>query len=176
MHAVMVWRQHVGHLAVSCHLQTSMGSRNPNFLSSHRREVFLVAQASDERTQRQSYQCQPSGAIRDVETQLSTIESFPRTDVESFHRVLVVADEDERRATVKLGPADHQPDINKRITTQHRYGRPYKCRPLAPPKTLLFLSFLNDVRIKTQTRVVNEYPPVNFANIDRDDMAIRYRS
>src|SRR4051812_30107688 len=90
----------------------------------------------------------------------------PGSQIESLHRVLVIADEYQRRPCNDLLFVTLDTNGKNRVASKHRKGGACKGRPFAPPQTLLSLPFPYDAGIESDAGVVEKDLPVDLANID----------
>ena len=111
--------------------------------------------------------------VHDVDREVAARERGPVHAVETFHPVLVVPDEDERRAAHHGLVLHADADAHERPPPHHREGGPHGRDPLAQPAGPVSLAELDDTGIDPDAGVVEEIPPVHLAHVHLPLHALR---
>src|SRR6185437_14300459 len=126
-----------------------------------------LLQPSEECTHRELDEPQAARTLRHIEAQASLREARAAADVHAARLVLVVADEDERRAPETLVSCHRDPDLEERIAAQRREEGRRECQPLAATQApLLALPITDHLGIEAQAGVVDADAAVHLADID----------
>ena len=138
-------------------------------------EILGLRQFAEQRVQGQFQQAQATRALRHVEAQLAAIEPLALADIQAFHQVFIIADENERRAARMHGVLEFQLHAEKRIAAQGRHQRPAEGQPLAPSQpALLLFAVAHDIGIQAQAGIVQENAAIHFAHVDLVQHALRH--
>ena len=142
-------------------------------------KIFRLLEISEQCVQSDLQQSKSTGARRHIQTQMSGVQTSSPADVETFHLIRVVADKDERRARSDFLAVGIQANVKKRIAAQNFERGAKKRIPLSVAEPLSLLAPPHDVRVKSQTGIVNKYlsvdlSNVNFGNVTGNNRARRF--
>src|SRR5207302_630362 len=119
-----------------------------------------------ERAQREPDEAHARAPLREIDAQPPRVEPLAAPDVEAFHAVRVVADEDERRAAVLDGLAEAESQLEERIAFGHMQHRPCERMPAAAAEPLLVPAVHHEGGIEADARIVHEDAAVHLADVD----------
>ena len=124
-------------------------------------------------THGEANQFPPTLRPRDVQTQLPVLQCQSAWFDAHIESILVVADEDGRRATEDAYTVHGHVQSQHSITRECSHRCEKGCRPLRPAAPLNGLTMMHHVRIESESRVVDEHPVVDARDVDIYDATIR---
>src|SRR5438105_7891896 len=136
-------------------------------LRANRVEVPRLIKTAEQGPQCQSNEAQTPRAIRDVEAELTAVQTCARANPESLHLISIIADEDKRRAPCQPFAVDVKKHLHERIAPQDRERRPDGRGPFAAAEPLLLqVTCFHQLRVNAQAGIVEEEVIVDRTHVD----------
>src|SRR5471032_3381195 len=135
--AVVEGHLHRRHFAVGSHQQMLVPRFDPEGMCGPGSEVPALPQPSEERGQGEPDQAPPVAPLRHINAQAAAVQAPAPADIESLHLILVIPNENERRAAMLLDLVQAEPDVEERRAAQHGYDGPEYRMPFSLAEPLL---------------------------------------
>ncbi len=166
MRAVMQWSIQRIHFAVRGNVRAGPARLDGDLICKQNIEIAGIVQAPDQRQKSKSHQVAPANAICDKEAEFARVEPAALAELQSFHFISIISDEDQGRLARKLLSIHAQVNAKERVVLQNRKEGLNESYPLLGAGLLLLLfAEAHDVRINAQTGIVNEKAAIDFSDV-----------
>ena len=114
-------------------------------------EIVRLIQPADQSVQCQAKHTDSPSPLRQINTQVASIQMGATSNAKPGHVVLVITNKNERRFSVQFPVFNTDTQMQKGKPAKCQHGRPRECRPFAALKLfLLRLAMHNDARIQSK--------------------------